>query len=162
MNATKRLPLRQRRKHNIPDPLQKIEHNHIKEDDHARSQATAQLESIKRMVSRLKVAEEQDNDGGGDEREAAERTIHEDALSVEVRSGWRTIEGQKFEPEEFRILLCTGGPAVQIRGEIDQHGQPIDPILEYQDWGTPWTIYPLMEADEEALLTYAQQFYFGE
>jgi len=42
---------------------------------------------------------------------------------------------------EFFILLCTGGPAVRIMGEIDDGLQPSRAWIEYQDWGTPWTEY---------------------
>lgn len=64
-------------------------------------------------------------------------------------------------PTEFEILLCTGGPAVRIVGDLDQHKQPERPRIQYQDWGTPWTEY--FEANgSESLQTYCQQFYFGD
>jgi hypothetical protein len=91
---------------------------------------------------------------GADEvREA----LNNDPLSIEYRSGW-TSYGDTANPEEFRILLCTGGPAVQIRGELDIHGAPYRAWLEYQDWGTPWTRY--FEADQDTLLAYCQEFIF--
>ena len=63
------------------------------------------------------------------EDEARER-IQNDALSVEVRSGWKLIGyDNDFEAEEFKILLCTGGPAVQIRGELG-NGEPSDAWIE--------------------------------
>lgn len=89
----------------------------------------------------------------------AQETIQEGPLSVEVRSGWYT-PGSEPEPEEFCILLSTGGPALRIRGELGQYNEPERAWLEYQDWGTPWTQY--FDADQETLLTYARQFYFGE
>ena len=91
-------------------------------------------------------------------REEAEQRISEDALSVEVRSGWTTV-GHPLEAEEFRILLATGGPAVQIRGELGSGNEPNRAWLEVQDWGKPWTQY--FDADSDVLLTYSQQFYFG-
>jgi hypothetical protein len=93
--------------------------------------------------------------------EAHER-IQEDALSVEVRSGWHEPArcGDTFRPEDFKILLCTGGPAVQIRGELDEDGEPRRAWLEVQDWGKPWTQY--FKADQDTLLAYARCFYFGE
>ena len=94
-------------------------------------------------------------------REDAEQRIHEDALSVEVRSGWAPI-GDALNAEEYMILLTTGGPALRIRGELDGNGTPTRCWLEYQDWGTPWTEYHGQNADMGALLTYSQQFYFGE
>lgn len=87
--------------------------------------------------------------------------IQEGPLSVEVRSGWYS-PGDDPEPEEFAILLSTGGPALRIRGELDDYKQPRRAWLEYQDWGTPWTEYHGEGLDSGALLTYCQQFYFGE
>lgn len=89
----------------------------------------------------------------------ARQAIQEDALSVEVSSGWYT-PGSDHEPEEFNILLCTGGPACRIRGELGQWKEPDRAWLEYQDWGTPWTEY--FDADQDTLLAYAREFYFGE
>lgn len=91
--------------------------------------------------------------------EARER-ITEDALDVELFGSWHP--GETPEPDGFTILLCTGGPAVRIKGELDGHKQPDRAWLEYQDWGTPWTEYHGENADQDALLIYCQQFYFGE
>ena len=91
-----------------------------------------------------------------DADEVRER-IQEDPLSVEVRSSWVSL-GDVLSADEFRILLCTGGPAVQIMGELDR-GEPVRAWLEYQDWGTPWTQY--FGADADTLLTYCREFYFG-
>lgn len=125
-----------------------------KEENHAKDQAKAQLESIQEMVKDL-----YDADGGLNED--AQQTIMEDPLSVGVRSGWVT-DRTDMSPEEFKILLCWGGPAVQIVGCLDQHGQPENPRLEYQDWFTGWTEYPMAEEEEKDVLTYCEQFYFGE
>lgn len=96
-------------------------------------------------------------------RDDAEQRIQEDPLSVQVRSDWYSPGETQETPkaEEFEILLCTGGPAVRILGELDEHNQPDRARLEYQDWGTEWTQY--YEADStDALLAYCSQFYFGE
>lgn len=93
-----------------------------------------------------------------DQDEARER-IGEDALSVEVRSGWVT-PGDPMPAADFAILLATGGPAVRIRGELDADGVPHRAWLEVQDWGKPWTEY--FEPDlADSLLAYAQCFSFG-
>lgn len=151
---------------------------------HWRSQADAQLASIREMVEALKAAEESDDD---DAREEAESAIHEDALSVEVRSGWRPAsefydalsiarsgysDGQRptaadmepFKPAEFRILLCTGGPAVQIVGELSEHGEPVAEKIQLQgqDWFQPWQNAVISDEDRQVLARYAQCFYFGE
>lgn len=93
-------------------------------------------------------------------REEAEERIQEDPLETQVRSDWHSPGETDIKPSEFYILLCTGGPAVRIMGELDQYGQPDRAWLEYQDWGTPWTQY--FDADGATLVQYAQQFYFGE
>lgn len=92
--------------------------------------------------------------------EDARERIQEDALSVEVRSDWQS-PGEELEATEYRIVLCTGGPYVGIRGDLDQYGQPSSARLDYADWGTRGTYFG-NELDEDALISYAQQFYFGE
>ena len=58
------------------------------------------------------------------------------------------------------LLLTTGGPAVQIVGELDENQEPKNARLMVQDWFTPWTEY--VEADHDVLLDYCRVFYFGE
>ena len=164
-----------------------------KEKNHAKEQAKAQLESIVAMVKRLEHCQECDGDdvedceladkeileginlyyAEGDKATEEERkqyhnedeakeAIDEDPLSVEVRSDWHTPGGDD-KASEYMILLCTGGPAVRIIGELDDFQQPKTAKLEYQDWFTPWeTLLPLEDSEHDAILTYARQFYFGE
>jgi len=135
----------------------------------AKRQGAAQFESIREMVEALRAAElktREDMDSGGNVDEARER-IQEDALSVEVRSGWY-VPGAcdaDTKPAEFCILLCTGGPACRIIGELDEYGQPVEANIEVQDWFQPWTElrhYTTCEDAREILLEYCRQFYFGE
>lgn len=91
--------------------------------------------------------------------EAARQRIEESPLSVLVRSGWVSV-GEEMQAAEFEILLSTGGPALRIMGELDEHKQPTRAWLEYQDWGTGWTQY--FKVEQSTLLTFCQQFYFGE
>ena len=98
--------------------------------------------------------------GDCENHDDAHERVNEDALTVEVRNHWHTPGADDTKPTDFRILLCTGGPAVQIRGEIDEHGEPERAWLEYQDWGTQWTRY--FDASQDTLLQYARCFYFGE
>lgn len=137
-------------KENLITPKQAEE-----KDDHGKNQAAAQIRSIIEMVAALDTEDET-------AREDAENRIHEDPLSVEVRSGWYIPGSEDRKPEEFNILLCWGGPSCRIIGELSEHGQPEKPRLEYQDWFTAWTDYPLTEDEEAALQTYCQQFYFEE
>lgn len=102
-------------------------------------------------------------------REEAEQTIHEDALSVQVRSGWYQpgVSESDSKPAEYEILLCTGGPACRIVGDLSEHGEPETARMEVQDWFQPWTaMRPLVAPDnynsEPVMLAYARCFYFGE
>jgi len=95
------------------------------------------------------------------DRDQAQQVIQEDALSVEVRSDWHS-PGDKSEEGEYLILLCTGGPACRIIGDLNEYKEPTRARLEYQDWFTPWNEYITTGSDHEALVTYARSFYFGE
>ena len=101
--------------------------------------------------------------GDCENQDAARDRIQEDPLSVQVRSGWYSPGwSDQFgnqPPEEFEILLCTGGPAVRIMGELDEYGQPVKAWMEHQDWFKPWTQWS--GADQEVLLAYCREFYFG-
>lgn len=103
------------------------------------------------------LRELKDAAGECEDREDAEQRIHEDALSVEVRGGW-TTPGNEPEPAEYRIVLCTGGPHVEIRGDLDS-GTPTTARLYCQDW---FTSLDEMPGGEDTLLEYATQFFFGE
>lgn len=133
------------------------------EKNHAKEQAKAQLESIKEMVDALNKCRKADQEGRDDYRqlEEAEQAIQEDPLSVEIRSDWFTPGDAPEDFGEFKILLCTGGPAVRIIGTLDG-GQPETARIEYQDWGTPWTEYRITAEEADTLLTYCRCFYFGE
>jgi hypothetical protein len=86
----------------------------------------------------------------------AREIVQNDPLSVEVRSGWASAT-DTMTAEEFRIVLCTGGPHVEIRGELHL-GTPSRAWMMYQDWGTPLTQY--FDVEGSTLLAYCQEFYF--
>lgn len=97
--------------------------------------------------------------GDCSDEDEARRRIEEDALSVEVRSDWAS-PGEESSAGEFRIVLCTGGPHVEIRGELE-HGEPSRAWLSYCGWGQ--TMQELCAPGaEDVLLAYAGVFYFGE
>jgi len=158
-------------------------------DTRAKDQAKAQLESIVEMVKRLEHCQGcdgedceltdreiyaglslyyRDGDAATEEErgeyhneDGARQSISEDPLSIQVRSDWHT-PGEEEAPAEYEILLCTGGPACRIVGQLGQHQEPETAVIEYQDWFTPWETYLNTTGDEDAaLLTYAQQFYFS-
>jgi len=144
----------------------------------AKDQAAAQYDSIMFMLGALALdwdrlrdlrdTEDLDEDerdelaalelerNDRDNEDDAQRTIDESPLSVELRGGWYAPGQEPAPAEEFQILLCTGGPAVRIMGEVDYRGAPHRAWLEYQDWGTPWTQY--FDADSDTLVDYAGHF----
>jgi len=94
------------------------------------------------------------------DEEAARTAIQEDPLTVQWRSDWCNV-GEEMQPGEFCILLCTGGPAVRIIGDLDGD-EPGNPRLQHQDWFTPWQdLTGITKEEHDALLTYCRQFYFG-
>jgi len=140
--------------------------NRVNEDtERAAQQAGAQLASIQDLVACLEHAEScTDTACGADcphELEDARHAIMDDPLSVEVRGEWHTpgaLDG--CAPYEYKILLCWGGPSAQLIGTLDDSNQPDSARLQYQDWFTEWTDYPLTKEEEQTILKYAQQFYF--
>jgi len=117
----------------------------MKNEEHARSQAESKLKSIMALMERFH------------DMDATVEEIYESPLSVEVSSGWIPV-GEKFKPMKYNLLMTTGGPAVRIVGDLDTEGIPATAELEYQDWGTPWTTYPLNSEELQAILEFAQYF----
>src|SRR4051794_40445173 len=116
-----------------------METTHIKEENRAREQAGAQPASIEDLVKCLEHAEIcTDTACGADcphDRDEARDAITDDALSVEVRTDWHAPGADNMaKPDEYKILLCWGGPAVQILGTLDGYNQPDSARLQYQDW----------------------------
>ena len=129
--------------------------------DHAREQAKAQLGSIVEMVQALRLTETGDDDSETSYEEARQ-AIQDDPLSIQVRCPWQSVGEEGVKPDQYNILLCTGGPACRIIGTLSEYLEPESARIEYQDWGTPWTDYPLTSEEEAIVLEYAQQFYYGE
>jgi hypothetical protein len=123
--------------------------------DHAIENGRNWYATICEQLAALKAACNTDNDA----YEAAREAIQESPLSVDVRSGWHSV-GSAGEPDEFQILLSTGGPALRIVGRLGIYSCPEGSRLEWQDWGTPWTECTF--ADSTTLDAYAAQFWFGD
>ena len=115
-------------------------------------QAAAQYAAIVQLLADLDAAEDSDDEDGARQR------IADHPLSVMVRSDW-TQPGDPMDAAEFQILLCTGGPAVRIVGELDR-GAPCSARLDYRTWDTPWL--PYFGALPAVLCDYAANSYFGE
>lgn len=116
------------------------------------------VETLREELAALKAAQDADDATAEDE---ARDTINSGPLSVEVRSDWHTISGDT-DAGEYRLLMSWGGPASQITGELNGDNEPESAYFEYQDWGTPWTRARLSGEQEDVLLAYAREFYFGE
>tara|TARA_B100000686_G_C16778994_1_gene970482 strand:- start:462 stop:875 length:414 start_codon:yes stop_codon:yes gene_type:complete len=129
-----------------------------------RTDGLGHLSEIVRLVKILDWARDTDRHQLA---ENIEQLIHEMPLSITVRDGWREV-GKPTEdfPAEFEILLGTGGPAVRIYGELNQHGEPNYCQLQNQDWGTPWQAVPIADTPAEvkyqALLDFCRCFYFAD
>lgn len=131
----------------------------MKDDNkHAIDNAASWLSNIHDMVARLDEAVRNEPDKQDDIREE----IQESPLAVEVRWGWHPPGEKDGGPEEYRILLTIGGPALRIIGELNPWNEPLTARLEWQDWGTPWTKFDTGSGDEKAMLTYAGEFYYAE
>lgn len=136
----------------------------VAKEDGGAGEQWAELERTKEALaeweaeSAKELAELLDEAGEHSDEDSAREAIQEDPLEVQVRSDWES-PGAPLEAVEFMILLCTGGPAVRIRGELNR-GEPCRAWLEYQDWGTPWTQW--FGASSETLCDYASNFFFGE
>ena len=103
------------------------------------------------------LAELEDAAGDCSDDEEARERIQNDPLSIEVRSDWCNY-WEEMTPSEARIVLCTGGPHVEILCDLDR-GQPSRPRVIYKDWGTSGELF---DFDHDAVTTYLEQLYFGE
>lgn len=159
-------------------------------EERALKQARAQMNAISTYVSRLRHA--RICDGGSecaltdreiydglnmvwigikatsDERaqyhseEEILKTITGQVISLTVRSSWEKVDAE-LNPAEYNILLCTGGPAVRIIGDLDATGKPESAHMEYQDYDIPWMDMADDENGNEAmdadLLEFALQLF---
>jgi hypothetical protein len=122
----------------------------------AEQQARSQVESLVEMVAAVRNAHDDEH------REAAETAIHEDPLSIEVRGDWHAVGTEMGKLNEFKIELCTGGPAVRIIGELNEYNEPESGFIQFQDWFTGWQLLALNDTERDAVLENCRQFYFAE
>lgn len=134
-------------------------------DNRAEQQAQSQFDYIKNVLAAyhkaVETGEDVEFDGDKYDADGLVQLMQENPLEVTIRSDWYT-PGEDAEPSEFNILLCTGGPAVRIIGELGKYHQPESARVEYQDWFTGWTELSLSSEDTAVLVEYCQQFYYGE
>ena len=130
--------------------------------NHALNNAIGHIESMVEDFKTVSYLESLNVTTNEDEEKIEEikESILDSALSVEFRSGWYSSLDDELIPEEFKILLSWGGPALRIIGELDNYG-PVNPKLQYQDWGTFWTDLEITEDQQKALNWFCNCFYFG-
>ena len=126
-------------------------------ENHALNNAIGHIES---MVEDFKKDQLFEKINDYDAQDQLRESVLNSALSVEFRSGWYSSLDDELVPEEFKILLTWGGPALRIIGELDNYG-PINPKLQFQDWGTPWTDLEITDSQQDALNWFCNCFYFG-
>ena len=99
--------------------------------------------------------------------EEIQQEVRDWPLEVSVRrAGWAGV-GDELEPDEFMILLGTGGPAMRITGEFESKINgccrfPANAAMQVQDWFKPWTTCNTTDEQDEALMWFCSEFYFGE
>ena len=118
------------------------------------------ISTIETMVEDFKKDQQLQESNDYNQQDELRESILNNALSVEFRSGWYSSHEDEKKAEEFRILLAWGGPALRIIGELDDYG-PVNPKLQFQDWGTLWTDLEITEDQQEALNWFCNCFYFG-
>ena len=85
--------------------------------------------------------------------------IGERPLSVEFRSAWTTGPGE-MEIEEFRIVLCCGGPHVELRGDVGEHGSASRVYFRYS-WSGESGEYWGDDDESSAAREFAEYFLQG-
>jgi len=139
--------------------------------DHAKQNAASWVETISEgmaAIDRLRnvSGSAQVVDGiDFDDSDNLSEHLQEMPLSVQVRGTWHAPgdSDSARAAVEYEILLTTGGPALRIRGDLGEYGNPTNARLQYQDWGVPWTDYnDTTPAQDDAIEAFAGLFYFGE
>jgi len=96
--------------------------------------AQRELESIVELMERYEKA--------GDDDDALLREIWDTPLEVGFRAtGWTSFDrtyANGLEPDEYRIVLVTGGPAVQITGDYEAGRGVVNARIQHQNWFEPW------------------------
>jgi len=134
--------------------------------ERAKEQAQAQFNFIVEALTAFNIAQKSEFgaaefDGEVLTEEKIITRIQELPLSLEIQSCWHS-PGQTAIEGRFQILLCTGGPAVRIIGDLDKYYTPDSARLQMQDWLLDWKDFWLSSYDEEILLDFSRLFSFSE
>ena len=113
---------------------------------------------IKALMKRLSDAN--NTDDSTDDFDDIYDEVMNRPLELSVRNReWRQLGEGVVHPDQYNILLATGGPAVRIIGELENN-EVITARLEVQDWFQPWTQFQISESPE--IFDFANLFCFEE
>lgn len=119
---------------------------------------------LSEIVEMYKLAEDPETRDDWDTMDNLQDRVLHYPLSVQVRSGWFNPWDELTKPDdlaECRVLLSTGGPAVQIWAELDGYGEPAIVELQVQDWFLPWTPISISAEESDALEWFINQINIG-
>lgn len=103
--------------------------------DNSERQAQSQYESLLEVVKHEQydcVCFEDDN------------SLDTDGARCEVGEGYDEPSDAYYDPldiemvRQVKVLLCTGGPAVRLVGELNRYGGIANSWIEHQDWYEGW------------------------
>jgi hypothetical protein len=96
------------------------------------------------------------------DEDRAREAIEEGHYGIQIRSEWHNPgENGADRDGEYKVTLGGGGPASQIVGEL-QDGEPYTAIFQFQDLFKPWTDAQTTSDQDDIMLEWVQQLYFGE
>ena len=123
--------------------------------NHALTNCKGQLENIIELYKLSQQEADCDDD----------RDIEEEAREMALSVCWKSDEWQavgdqaNFTPTKGQVLISWGGPACRVACDIED-GYPTNPEIQWQDWGTPWTMSSFQS--EDALEWFINLFWWGE
>ena len=124
-------------------------------DEHANDAA---LWATKNPNDATELAALEAKAGEYDDQADVADAISDTPLSIEVRSAWTTLDDGPLTPSEYRIVLCTGAPHVELVGDLDCHDEPDTVRVIYKDWDC---LGELFDFDRDAVLRFARFFQYN-
>ncbi|MCY4356880.1 MAG: hypothetical protein OXD01_05085 [Gammaproteobacteria bacterium] len=80
-------------------------------------------------------------------------------LSVEMRSvDWQQFGEPNYLPDEYRIVLTSGGPNTQVFGTLDSECEAGTAEIQYWHASKMVVLEDLSKHEQDALLWFAQEF----
>jgi len=99
------------------------------------------------------LAELEEQAGEYESFDDVEEAINNNALSIEFRSGWGD-DKEGMTAEEYRVVLCTGGPHVELQGDLNRYGEPESVRVLYKGWGESGELYSF---NRDAVMAYVSR-----